>query len=262
MHMKQSFTWWSFAGRGLGDEELLAGARKIGYEGVELLPTALFEQARDHGFTIASHGGHESIEAGFNNPADHARIFREIEANLELALKFGIPNLIVFSGHRRPDQSDAEGARVITDGVRRIAGAAEKAGVTLVMELLNSKVDHPGYQCDHSCWLMPIIDEIDSPRFKALYDVYHMQIMEGDLVRTIEANASRIAHIHTAGNPGRHELVGARQEIFYPAVFRAIAASGYDGFVCHELIPTGNPLDALREAYMLCRESVEQAAAV
>ncbi|MDR3708223.1 MAG: TIM barrel protein [Capsulimonadaceae bacterium] len=259
--MKQSFTWWSFAGRGIGDDDLLAGARKIGYEGVELLPPALFERARDYGFTIASHGGHESIEAGFNNPADHDRIVREIEANLKLAVKFGIPNLIVFSGNRRIGQSDAEGARVVAEGVRRIVRAAEEAGVTLVMELLNSKVDHPGYQCDHSSWLMPIIDEIDSPKFKALYDVYHMQIMEGDLVRTFEANVARIAHVHTAGNPGRNELVGTKQEIFYPAVFRGIATSGYDGFVCHELIPTGSPLDALREAYELCREAAKQALA-
>ena len=254
--MKQSFSWWSFAGRGVSDEDLLAGARKIGFEGVELLPASLFDRARDHGFTIASHGGHESIEAGFNNPADHGRIRGEIEANLERAVKYGIPNLIVFSGNRRPGQSDADGAAVCAEGIGKIVPLAEAAGVTLIMELLNSKVDHPGYQCDHTDWLAPIIDSVDSPYFRALYDIYHMQIMEGDLIRTIRANAPRIAHYHTAGNPGRNELVASGQEIAYPAVFRAIAATEYDGFVCHELIPTGDPLAALRQASELLEGSL------
>jgi len=233
----------------------MAGARKIGYEAVELLPESLFDQARDCGFTIASHGGHDSIEVGLNDPANHDRIEREIDHNLELAVKYGIPNLIVFSGNRREGQTDEEGARTIADGVRRAVKNAESAGVTLVMELLNSKVDHPGYQCDHTDWLAGIIDKVGSPRFRALYDIYHMQIMEGDLIRTIRSNSGRIAHYHTAGNPGRHELTGEAQEIHYPSVVRAIAATGYDGYLCHELLPTVNPLQALREAYDLCAAS-------
>ncbi|MDR3706839.1 MAG: TIM barrel protein [Capsulimonadaceae bacterium] len=254
--LKQSFSWWSFANKGVDDAALLNGARKIGFEGVELLPGNLLAAARDCGFVIASHNGHNSIGDGLNNPANHDRIAREIDENLTVAAKYGIANLIVFSGNRLPGQSDDEGAEVIAAGLRRVARSAEDAGVTLIMELLNSKVDHAGYQADHTDWLAKIVDAVGSERFKILYDIYHMQIMEGDLVRTIGAHASRIAHYHTAGNPGRHELIGEMQEISYPAVFRAIAATGYNGFVGHEIVPAGNPLDALREAYGLCRESV------
>ena len=250
--MKQSFSWWSFAGRGVGDEELMAGAKAIGYDAVELLPPALLDLTVRHGLAIASHNGHASIESGLNDAANHDRIAREIEESVALAVRYRIPNLIVFSGNRRPGLSDDEGAKIVADGVRRIVRIAENAGVTLVMELLNSRVDHKGYQCDRTDWLAGVIDEVGSPRFRALYDIYHMQVMEGDLIRTIDRHAPRIGHYHTAGNPGRHELTGERQEIAYPAVLRAIASTGYDGFIGHELIPTGDPLAALRDAFEIC----------
>jgi len=132
-----------------------------------------------------------------------------------------------------------------------VAGAAEDAGVTLVLELLNSKVDHPDYQADHTAWGVRVCESVDSPRVKLLYDIYHMQVMEGDIIRTIRDNAAYIGHYHTAGNPGRHEI-GAMQELYYPAIMRAIRDTGYDGYVGQEFIPRGDSVVALREAFALC----------
>ena len=133
-----------------------------------------------------------------------------------------------------------------------MAGAAEDAGVTLVLELLNSKVNHPDYQADHTAWGVRVCELVGSPRVKLLYDIYHMQIMEADIIRTIRHNASYIGHYHTAGNPGRHEI-GVAQELNYPAIMRAIRDTGYDGYVGQEFIPTGDPIIALREAFDLCK---------
>ena len=191
------------------------------------------------------------IGSGLNDTTQHDRIAREIDKSLALAVKLGIPNLIVFSGDRRDGVSDDEGADAICAGVKRIIKSAEDAGVTLVMELLNSKVDHKGYQCDRTPWLVDIAKRIDSPSFKALYDIYHMQIMEGDIIRTIQQYSAHIGHYHTAGVPGRHDLDDT-QELYYPAIFRAIMKTGYNGFVGHEFIPSGDPVAGLRQAYELC----------
>jgi len=248
--MKQSFSWWCVNNRGIEDKALLEAAKSIGYSAVELIGPSLYDLAIDSGLGIASIGGHESIASGLNDVAQHDRIEREIDINLAVAVKYGIPNLIVMSGNRRDGLTDSQGAEAITTGVLRIIKAAEDAGVTLIMELLNSKVDHAGYQADRTGWLAEIVKNVGSSRFKMLYDIYHMQIMEGDLIRTIRANADHIGHYHTAGNPGRHEL-NETQEIYYPAVIASIAATGYSGFIGHEFIPAGNIVDGLRHAYLL-----------
>jgi len=252
--MKQSFSWWSFVGRGVEDKMLLQAAKAIGYSGVDLIDPANYDLAIDCGLSIAAINGHNSISSGFNDESQHDRIEREIESNLAIATKYGIPNLIVFSGNRRNEESDEQGAQATAAGVQKVIKAASDAKVTLVMELLNSKVDHSGYQCDRTKWLVDIVKQVGSPNFKALYDIYHMQIMEGDLIRTIRENAEFIGHYHTAGNPGRNEIDDT-QEINYAAVFSAIARTDYSGYIAHELIPATDPVNALRVAFSLCEIS-------
>ncbi len=252
MQIRQSFSWWCFAGRGLEPTSLLKSAKEIGYEAVELLPNDLLGAARDAGLVIASHPGHRDISSGLNDPGQHARIEAEILANLELATRYQIPNLIVFSGERREGLSEQEGIENSVVGLRRVAKAAEDAGVNLVMELLNSKVDHGGYQCDTTPWGVAVCEGVGSPRVKLLYDIYHMQIMEGDIIRTIRTHGKQFSHYHTAGNPGRNDM-DETQELYYPPIMKAIAESGYDGYVGHEFVPKGDVLPALRAAFELCR---------
>ncbi len=247
--IKQSLSWWCVEDA-LTPEQIVRAAVDIGYAGVDLVGQEHWPLVTEHGLTIAAVSGHGSIEEGLNRRAQHDRIEREITANLELAARWGIPNLIVFSGNR-DGLDDAVGAEVTAEGLRRVSRAAEDAGVTLVLELLNSKVDHPDYQADRTAWGVHVCDLVGSPRVKLLYDIYHMQIMEGDIIRTIGDNAASIGHYHTAGNPGRHEL-DDRQEIQYPPIMRAILATGYDGYVGQEFVPTSDPVAALAQAFTLC----------
>jgi hydroxypyruvate isomerase len=162
----------------------------------------------------------------------------------------GIPSVICFSGNRR-GQSDEEGIEICAEGLKQIMPAAERAGVSVVMELLNSRVNHKDYQCDRTPWGVALCQKVGSERFKLLYDIYHMQIMEGDIIRTIQNNHTYIGHYHTGGNPGRNEI-DETQELNYPAIMRAIKATGYQGFVGQEFIPKRDPLTSLREAIRLC----------
>ncbi len=252
MPIRQSISWWCFANKGVADDVLLQKAKTIGYEAVELIGADRFDMARDSGFVIASHGGHQSISKGLNDPAEHDRIEGEIHKNLALAARYAIPNLIVFSGERREGLSEEAGIENTARGLQRVAKAAEDAGVTLALELLNSKVDHAKYQADHTAWGVSVCERVGSPRVKLLYDIYHMQIMEGDVIRTLTDNVAHIGHYHTAGNPGRRDMDDT-QELNYPPIMRAIAATGYDGYVGHEFIPVGDPIAALKAAYDLCR---------
>lgn len=220
---------------------------QMGFRGVELAPQETWDKFRDMGFSIVTYGGHKSIDKGLNNPDDHARIADEIRANLELAKQYEIPHLIVFSGSRA-GISDEEGLANCVEGLNIVKADAEAAGVNLIMELLNSKVNHPNYQCDKTPWGVEMVKAVGSPRVKLLYDIYHMQIMEGDLIRTLRENIAHFAHIHTAGNPGRNDL-DENQEIYYPAVARAINELGYDGWVGHEYGPKKPMLESLQQAY-------------
>src|SRR3954454_1422385 len=243
---KASFTWWSFADRGASADELIRGAAAMGYDAVELAPENLWPAMTDAGLAIATHGGHGSIPSGLNRAENHDRIEREITANLELAQLWQIPVLICFSCNRE-GLNDEEGLEQTVLGLSRVSRAAEDAGVTLALELLNSKIDHPDYQSDHTAWGVRVVDQVNSPRVQLLYDVYHMQIMEGDIIRTIAEYGDRFAHYHVAGNPGRHEPDRA-QELWYPAIYGAINATGYNGYVGMEFIPTEAPLTSLRAA--------------
>jgi len=254
MNLRQSFTSWSFADRGTETDALLSGAASIGYAAVELIPEALWGRARHFGLQILAMNGHASIEEGLNRRAHHDRIVGELERNVRLAAAQGVPNLICFSGNRN-GQADAEGASITAEALRRVSTAAENAGVTLVLELLNSRVDHPDYQCDHLQWGADVIDAVASPAVKLLYDVYHAQVMDGDLIRSIQTRHAAIGHYHTAGCPGRHDL-DETQEIQYPPVLRAIAATGFAGHLAHEFVPRGEPVQALRAAYLLTEQAV------
>ena len=242
---KVSMTWWSFANRGVDDADLIRATAEIGYDGIELADPALWPRIADAGLAIASHGGHDSIEVGLNRPDQHDRIEREVTERLALAQRWGIPTLICFSGNR-DGLADEAGAAATVAGLQRVAKAAEDAGVTLALELLNSRVDHPGYQCDRSAWGVGVVEAVGSPRVRLLYDVYHMQIMEGDVIRTIGEHSRWFGHYHVAGNPGRHEP-DATQELNYPPIYRAIRETGFDGWLGMEYVPTGEPVPARRE---------------
>jgi hydroxypyruvate isomerase len=248
--IKQSIAWWCLVPRLMQPEQLLRAAAEIGYTGIDLAPQDQWQLVKNHGLTLSAVGGHGSIVSGLNRRENHDRIERELLANIRLAEQWGAANLICFSGSRE-GLSDEQGAEVSAEGLRRVARAAEDAGVNLAIELLNSKVDHPDYQCDRTEWGVRVVELVGSPRVKLLYDIYHMQIMEGDLIRTIRQHHRHFCHYHTAGNPGRHEIDDS-QEINYPPVIRAIAETGYDGFLAQEFVPTGDPLAALRDAFERC----------
>lgn len=249
--VKQSASWWCFVRPNFAPEAFVRTVAEIGYDAVELVGEEHWQLVKDHGLTIASTGGHQSLTDGLNRRENHDRIEREILANLKLAQKWAIPNLICFSGNRN-GLDDWSGAIITAEGLRRVAQAAEDAGVNLVVELLNSKVDHRDYQCDRTLWGVAVCEMVGSPRVKLLYDIYHMQIMEGDVIRTIRDHSGYFGHYHTAGNPGRNDMDDS-QELWYPPIMRAIAETGYDGYVGHEFIPKGDPAAALKAAFDLCR---------
>ncbi len=248
--IKQSIAWWCFTPDLITPDRLLQTAVKIGYEAVELVPQQYWQAVKDHGLKIASVGGHTTLTDGMNRRENQARIKEELRTNLAQAVEWGIPNLICFSGNRN-GISDSEGAEITAETLRQVAPMAEDAGVTLVLELLNSKVDHPDYQCDHTAWGVQVCQMVNSPRVKLLYDIYHMQIMEGDVIRAIQDNHDWFGHYHTAGNPGRHEI-DATQELNYAPIMRAIAATDYEGYVGQEFIPVDDPAARLKQAFDLC----------
>ena len=250
MPIKQSIAWWCLVPRLMTPEQFVRAAAELGYAGIDLAPPEHWQLITDHGLALAAVNGHASIEHGLNRREHHERIERELLANIRLAERWGAASLICFSGSRDGVPDDV-GAEVTAEGLRRVARAAEDAGVNLAVELLNSKVDHPGYQCDHTAWGVKVVEMVGSPRVKLLYDIYHMQIMEGDIIRTIQAHHRHFCHYHTAGNPGRHEIDDG-QEINYPPIVRAIAATGYQGFLAQEFIPVGEPVAALRDAFARC----------
>jgi hydroxypyruvate isomerase len=249
-NVRQSVLWWCFVPNLLTPESLLKSTAEIGYEAVELVEPEYWQLVKDHGLKIASMKGHESIPDGLNRRENQARIERELRVSIALAAQWNVPNVICFSGSRNGIH-DEIGAEITAENLIHIASAAESAGVTLVLELLNSKVDHPDYQCDKTAWGIKVCQMVDSPNVKLLYDIYHMQIMEGDVIRTIRDNAQWFAHYHTAGNPGRHEIDDS-QELNYPAIVRAIVETGYTGYIGQEFVPAGDPVQSLKTAYELC----------
>ncbi len=248
--IRQSVCFGCFTRGDATPEQVIGKAAQLGYKSVEMLAQEHWDTVRKHGMDIAIVIGHQSLPDGLNKIENHDRIEQELLANIDLAAANDIPALICFSGNRE-GKSEEEGRDNCIAGLQRVVGAAEEKGITLCMELLNSKVNHPDYQCDRTPWGVEMCQGVNSPRVKLLYDIYHMQIMEGDLIRTIGDHIDYIGHFHTAGNPGRKDL-DQEQEIYYPPVMRAIAATDYAGYVGHEFVPKGEPLAALEAAYSIC----------
>jgi hydroxypyruvate isomerase len=232
-------------------DSLAKSAAEIGLQGIDLLNPDEYEIPRRYGLicTMGYVGGGEIANA-LNRTQNHSEIERAFRMNIPRAAKAGVPNVITFSGNRK-GMSDEEGARNTIAGLRRVKQIAQDHGVTICMELLNSKRDHHDYMCDHTAWGVRVVQEVNSPNVKLLYDIYHMQIMEGDLIETIRENLAWIAHFHTGGVPGRHEL-DSTQEVQWEAIMHAIADAGFRGYVAHEFLPTGDPLTSLRKAVDLC----------
>jgi hydroxypyruvate isomerase len=246
--IKQSVARWCYASTPLDD--LCAAAASFGFRSVELLAESEWATARKHGLECAMGSSFGSIAVGFNRPTAHDSLVSAGEALIPKAAAAGVPNIVVFSGNR-DGMSDGEGIANCITGLRRLMPAAERHGVTLCMEMLNSKVDHRDYHADHTSWAVEVVKGVNSPRFKLLYDIYHMQVMEGDVIATIRANAPHIAHFHTGGVPGRGEIDDS-QELNYPAVMRAIAELEFGGYVGQEFIPRRDPMSSLREAFAVC----------
>ncbi len=247
--LKHSVCRWCFGSVPL--ETLCQRVKPLGITSIELLNPDEWPVVAAHGLAcaVASFVKSNPIPRGFNRVEHHDELVRELEERLPLVKAAGIPCQIVFSGNRA-GMSDAEGLENCAKGLRRLTPLAEQLGVTLVMELLNSKVDHGDYMCDRTPWGVELVKRVGSPRFKLLYDIYHMQIMEGDVIRTITEHADFIGHYHTAGNPGRRDL-DRTQELNYHAISKAIADSGYAGYLGQEFIPK-REFDSLREAVEVC----------
>ena len=242
-------------------DDLCTAGKEFGLQSVELLMPQDFPTLAKHGMTCAmvtfptkanAAGTHiGSISHAFNRLEHHDTLVEIYEPHLKAAAEAGAKQVICFSGNRA-GLSDEQGLENCAVGLKRILPLAEKLGLTLVMELLNSKVNHPDYQCDHTAWGVELCKKIASPNFKLLYDIYHMQIMEGDVIATIRANHQYISHYHTGGVPGRNEIDDT-QELHYPAIMRAIADTGYQGFVGQEFVPKRpDKLASLRQGVEIC----------
>jgi hydroxypyruvate isomerase len=247
--LKQSVSRWCYKDIALPAFcEAVAG---MGLTAIDLLEEKDWPVVADHGLVCSmGYGGGGSIPEGLNNPANHDTIVSGLLASLPRAAKMKVPNLITFFGNRR-GRPDEDAIAHCVAALDRVKKAAEEQGVTVCVELLNSKVNHKDYQGDRTAFGVEVVRRVDSPRVKLLYDIYHMQIMEGDVIRTIRQDKDWIAHFHTGGVPGRHELDDT-QELNWRAVCTAIADMGYTGYVAHEFVPTRDPLTSLREAVALC----------
>jgi hydroxypyruvate isomerase len=247
--IRQSASRWCY--RDIPLDKLCAYAAQIGLQGIDLLNPEEYDVPRRYGLVCSmAYAGGGEIPSAMNRVENHANIEEGFRKYIPLAAKTGVSNVITFSGNRN-GMSDDEGAKNTIAGLNRVKKIAEDHGVTICMELLNSKVDHHDYMCDHTAWGVQVVQAVNSPRVKLLFDIYHMQIMEGDLVRTIQKNIDWIGHFHTGGVPGRHELDGT-QEVQWDGVMRGIVAANFRGFVAHEFVPARDPLTSLREAADLC----------
>jgi hydroxypyruvate isomerase len=246
--LKQSVARWCYAKMSLDD--LCRNAARIGLKGIDLVNHDEWPTLQKYGLTPAMTPGAGTIPNAWNRKENHDILEREMRENIERAAAAKVPNVITFSGNRR-GMPDAEGMDNCVAGLNRVKRIAEDKGVTICLELLNSKVNHKDYQCDHTVWGVEVIKRVDSPQVKLLYDIYHMQIMEGDIIRTITDNIQHIAHFHTGGVPGRHEIDDT-QELNYRTIAKAIADLNFQGYFAHEFVPTRDPMQSLQDAVKLC----------
>ena len=246
--IRQSVCQWCFGRIPL--EELAAAAKAMGLESIEILGPEAFPTLQEHGLSCAMTNSH-GIPKGINDPANHEACLEAITVAIDATADAGFPNVITFSGNRN-GMADSVGLDNCVAALKQIVGHAERKGVTICMELLNSKVNHADYMADNMPWLVELVDRVASDRFRILYDIYHAQVMEGDVIRTIRDYHEHIGHYHTAGNPGRNEL-DDDQELYYPAIMRAILETGYTGIVGQEFIPkSSDKLAALAHGVSVC----------
>jgi hydroxypyruvate isomerase len=236
----------------LSIEELCLAVKEIGFSAIDLVGPKDWPTLQKHGVVSSMCNGAElNLVDGFAEKNFHAKLVKNYEEMIPLVAKAGYKNLICFSGNRRGMDNET-GLANATEGLKKIVGLAEKHKVILQMELLNSKVDHKDYMCDRTSWGVELCKRVGSENFKLLYDIYHMQIDEGDVIRTIRDNHQYLGHYHTAGVPGRHEL-DEQQELFYPAIMKAILATGFKSYVAQEFIPAKtDKLGSLKDAILLC----------
>jgi len=246
--INQSVCRWCYSRIPLDD--LCAAAKSYGYKSVELLSENEWAVAHKYGLECAMSNSFGSIPVGFNRTENHDKLVADGERLIPLAAAARVTKIVVFSGNRA-GLSDGEGIANCITGLKRLMPTAERHGVTLCMEMLNSKVDHKDYHADHTAWAVQVVQGVASPHFRLLYDIYHMQVMEGDVIRTIRDNAAHIAHFHTGGVPGRNEIDDT-QELNYRRVMNAIVDLGYSGHVGQEFIPRRDPLTSLGEAFKIC----------
>jgi len=255
--IKQSVCKWCYK---MSLEDLCKNAVPMGLKSIDLIQPEDFPTIKKHGLICAmvsnpvttvgkdKVGG---ITKAWNRLEYHDALVKAYEGHLHATAEAGYPNLICFSGNR-DGMADEQGMENCAIGLRRILPLAEKLGVTVCMELLNSRVNHKDYMCDHSAWGVALCKQLDSPRFKLLYDIYHMQIMEGDVIAHIRADHQYFAHYHTGGVPGRGEI-DETQELYYPAIMRAIVETGFKGYVAQEFVPKhADPMDSLRQSVKIC----------
>lgn len=249
-NIKHSVCRWCFGDMPL--EQLCVAAKEMGLVGIDLVGPKDWGVLKQHQLISTMCNGAEiSLTKGWNNLQYHAQLIKSYTEHIEWVAAAGYTNLICFSGNRE-GISDEVGLQNCADGLKKVMALAEKKGVVIHMELLNSKIDHKDYMCDKTPWGVELCKRIGSPNFKLLYDIYHMQIDEGDVIRTIQNYHAYIGHYHTAGVPGRHEI-DESQELFYPAIMRAILATGFKNYVAQEFIPAQqNKLESLRKAIQIC----------
>lgn len=246
--LKQAVCRWCFAKTPIDD--LAAACVKAGIQAIDLVDPKEWDAVRRHGLRLTVVPGPTTIADGLNRKENHDAAEQKFRTLIDDAARAQAHSIIVFSGNRR-GLNDEEGAANCVIGLNRLKKYAEDRGILIVMELLNSKVNHKDYMCDRTPWGVRVVKEVNSPSVKLLYDIYHMQIMEGDIMRTIREFHPWIGHYHTGGNPGRNEIDDT-QEIYYPAVARAIVETGYTGYFAHEFIPRRDPLTSLAEAVRIC----------
>jgi hydroxypyruvate isomerase len=247
--LKQSVSRWCYGKIPMPD--FCKAVAALGLTAIDLLEEKDWAIVHDHGLICSmAYAGGGTIPDGLNVRANHDAIVRNFEQKIPLAAAQKIPNVITFFGNRR-GMADAEAIDNCIEGLNRVKKIGEEHNVTICVELLNSKVDHKDYQGDHTAFGVAVVKAVASPRVKLLYDAYHMQIMEGDLIRTLRDNREYIAHVHTGGVPGRHELDDT-QEVTWKAVSTALVDMGFQGYMAHEFVPTRDPLTSLREAVTLC----------
>ena len=249
-NINHSVCRWTFDK--LSVEELCVAVKKMGFAAIDLVGPDDWDTLKKHGvYSSMCNGAEISLTQGWNDKRYHPTLLKNYSEHIDLVASAGYKNLICFSGNRN-GMDDETGLKNCADGLKQLMKIAEDRGVVLVMELLNSKVDHKDYMCDHSAWGVELCKRIGSENFKLLYDIYHMQVDEGDVISTIKNNHQYFAHYHTAGVPGRNEI-DESQELFYPAIIKAIHATGFKGYVAQEFIPRKkDKLASLQQAIAIC----------